>query len=241
MQTIKGMEGRLDIKGLQLIRPQNGAGALNLSLDAGAAVVVVGRNGVGKSTLLQTLAGLLPARQGSVRWDGEDVHRMSPEARAGYAALVTSTPPRSSAMTVADVMELGLRAGGRISGPAQVQMAMDTAGISQWSGLSLNALSDGMAQRVMMARAAVQGEGMLLLDEPTAFLDVVGRRDMLHQMGEWRSAGRILWLATHDLEGAEAAGWVTHWLHLETGADTIGTLYPGPFVAEVARAALMRQ
>ena len=49
---------------------------------------------------------------------------------------------------------------------------------------------------------------MLLLDEPTAFLDVIGRREVLSQMGDWRSEGRILWLATHDLEGVEAAGLV---------------------------------
>lgn len=233
------MKASLDIKDLQLIRPIRGAGTLNFSVEPGSAVVVVGRNGTGKSTLLQTLAGLLPARSGGVYWKGRNVHQMNPEERAGCSALVASTPPRSSAMTVRDVVELGLRAGGRLSGQSHVLSIMDEAGISQWANRSLNELSDGMAQRVMMARAAAQGEDMLLLDEPTAFLDVVGRREMLSQMGQWCATGRILWLATHDLEGAEAAGWVTHWLHLESSAERLGTFHCGPFVASEARAALM--
>ena len=229
----------LEIKSLQLIRPAGEGGELNATIEAGSAVVVVGRNGAGKSTLLQTLAGLLPPKKGQVLWDGQDVRLMGPELRASCMAVVASTPPRESRMTVSDVIELGLRAGGHMHDLQAVRTAMETAGIDHWSQLPLSSLSDGMAQRVMMARAAAQGKGMLLLDEPTAFLDVVGRREVLSQMGDWSSEGRILWLATHDLEGVEAAGWSTHWLHLHPGRKQGGTFHKGPFVAEKARQALV--
>ena len=80
-----------------------------------------------------------------------------------------------------------------------------------------------------------------MLDEPTAFLDVVGKEDILRQLHHWRTSGRIVVLATHDLGAVAASGAATHWLHLHPGSGTGSTFYEGDFGVEVVREALRRE
>lgn len=212
---------------------------MSFGLPAGSGLLVLGRNGSGKSTLLRTVAGLLPAAAGCVRLGGVDVHGMAARERARHMAFVASSPPRQSSLTVEDVIELALEAGGQRSDADALAAALESSGIIEWRGLALNALSDGMAQRVMTARAAIQADAVLLLDEPTAFLDVVGRRDVMHSVSQWRQAGRTIIMATHDLEAAESHDWVDHWCLLRP-PDAGGVLImQGGYSADRARELLL--
>ena len=121
-------------------------------------------------------------------------------------------------MSVRDVMELALEAGGQVAHADAVQEAMEKGGVAQWSDHLLDHLSDGMAQRVMLARAFVQARDLVLMDEPTAFLDVVGRRSTMEQVGAWMEMGKTVVLSTHDLEAVEEAGWADQWLLLRPRA-----------------------
>ncbi len=239
IQIQRGMTAhRIQFDQVQLSRPAEGAARLHFTLEPGAAVVVVGRNGAGKSTMLHTLAGLLAPQSGRVLLGDANIHSMPPSRRAQRISLVTSTPPKPAGLTVADVMALGRRAGDGSGQLAELDADLSAAGIAEWRKLPMDSLSDGMAQRVMVARAGVQSRSVMLLDEPTAFLDLVGREEVLQQMAHWKGDNRTLIVATHDLEAAAAAGWFTHWLHLHPGRDHGATLHHAPLDVDAAKAAL---
>ena len=233
------MTAGLTCSSLSISRPEDGVGALSFALQPGSALVVVGRNGTGKSTLLKTLAGLLPPKSGSVLLDGEAIATMPPRQRARRLAFVSSTPPRGTALSVRDVMELALEAGGHPVQPDLVEEAMASGGVKQWAHLEIDTLSDGMAQRVMLARAAVQSDALILLDEPTAFLDVVGRREVMTDLGHWRNAGKTVVLATHDLEAVEESGWADQWLVLRPPSKGGAVLLEEDFDSRAAKALLI--
>jgi len=231
-------EAQLVMRDLELVYPTAGVGPLNLELSPGGNLVILGRNGAGKSTLLRSLAGLLTPRSGQVSLGGHEVGAMSPGRRAEHMAFVASTPPRGSALTVGDVVGLALEAGSKSAGPSDVAAALEMADIADWIDVQLDALSDGMAQRVMMARAFNQAGSMVLLDEPTAFLDVVGRREVMHDLGKWCASGKSVVLATHDLEAVEQAGWANRWLVLRTPEQGGSLLLDEAFNAQKARSIL---
>ena len=156
-------------------------------------------------------------------------------------SLVTSTPPRHAGITVRATMELALRAAGLPVDRSSVEDGMKRAGIAVWADRRLDHLSDGMAQRVMVARAALQGREVMVLDEPTAFLDVVGKEDILSQLHHCRTSGTIVVLASHDLDAVAASGAVTHWLHLHPGSGLGSTFHEGGFAVQEAREALRRE
>ena len=231
----------LILQHLELARPDLQGMRVNAALSPGDFLVVVGRNGAGKSTLLQTIMSLLAPAHGEV-WLGEDrVAQLQPRDRAARMSLVTSTPPRHAGITVRATMELALRAAGLSVDRSSVEDGMERAGIADWADRRLDHLSDGMAQRVMVARAALQGKEVMVLDEPTAFLDVVGKEDILGQLEHWRTSGRIVVLATHDLDAVAASGAVTHWLHLHPGSGNGSTFHKGGFPVNEAREALRRE
>lgn len=228
----------IQFEGLQLARPFPSGAVLDFSLEAGSALVVVGRNGTGKSTLLQTVSGLLAPKSGRAFLGHDEIHALPSQRRAGRISFVTSTPPKPSGLAVADVIALGRRASGQSDSDASVDAILDAAGILPWKDLPMDTLSDGMAQRVMVARAGVQSDAVMLLDEPTAFLDLVGKEEVLRQLEQWKGKDRIVVIATHDLEAAASAGWTTHWLHLHPGRGRGATLHPEPLDSERAKAAL---
>jgi iron complex transport system ATP-binding protein len=241
MKTEPTSQEGLTLHHLELARPDLKGMRINAALSPGDFLVVVGRNGAGKSTLLQTIMSLLPPAQGEV-WLGEDqVAELRPRDRAARMSLVTSTPPRHAGITVRATMELALRAAGLPVDRSSVEDGMKRAGIAVWADRRLDHLSDGMAQRVMVARAALQGREVMVLDEPTAFLDVVGKEDILSQLHHCRTSGTIVVLASHDLDAVAASGAVTHWLHLHPGSGLGSTFHEGGFAVQEAREALRRE
>ena len=156
---------------------------------------IIGRNGQGKSTLIRTMAGLQRPLAGRVELGGVPLHAMTVPHRAARMAFVDSTPPRGSGLTVGEVLMLAR--------PDAMESAcrawLERIGASNWWSARIAELSDGQAQRVMVARAALQETQWLILDEPTAFLDVPAREDLMEMLGEMAAMGLALMLATHDL------------------------------------------
>lgn len=229
----------LQIQDLELRHPSEGVGVLNLNIKAGEGLVVLGRNGSGKSTLLKTVAGLIRPIKGQVFLAGQEVSAMSPRDRAKELALVFSTPPKDTPLTVRDVIELAVDASGKALNSDEVGAAMERGRIASWADRPLGALSDGMAQRVMMVRAFVQAESLVLMDEPTAFLDIVARRDFMNDVGRWSQEGKSVVLATHDLEAVEQSGWAHRWLLVRPPAQGGSLMMDKPFSAEEARELLL--
>lgn len=179
---------------------------IDLELRAGELVALIGVNGGGKSTLLNTLAGLHPSVSGEVWIGGVPIRAMAAVERARHLALVLTGRPAVGLLDVRSVVALGRQPWtghfGRLAAIdlEKVDAAMDAADVSALAARALQDLSDGEAQRVMIARALAQDTPLILLDEPMAFLDLVHRIRLLRLLKEQvRSASKGVLLSTHDL------------------------------------------
>lgn len=184
-------------------------GPITMELHAGELVALIGINGGGKSTLLQTLAGLLPALSGSIVLNGDALSDLSAAQRARRIALVLTERPQAGLLDVQTLVALGRQPWtghfGNLGATDRqlVQDAMEATGTAPFATRSLHQLSDGEAQRVMIARALAQDTDIILLDEPTAYLDLVNRVRMLRLLGDLsHSRQKGILLSTHDLHTA---------------------------------------
>ena len=182
---------------------------IDLELTGGQCVALIGVNGGGKSTLLNAIAGLRPPMAGEVLLQGVDVARMSSAERARQVSVVFTGRPRAGLLDVRTIVGLGRQPwtghfGGLNEGDASViEEAMRIMDVHHLGARSLQRLSDGEAQRVMIARALAQDTPLLLLDEPMAFLDLVNRVRLLRTLRDLaRDRGKLIILSTHDLQTA---------------------------------------
>lgn len=212
--------------GYQADRPI-GSG-LSLSLQAGELVCLLGPNGAGKSTLLRTLAGMQPPLGGEVRLFGDRLHHLPPRILARRLSLVLSEPLRVGLLSAYEIVALGRHPytnwwGGLSDRDDRVvRWALAAVGAEPLSDRPVEQLSDGERQRIAIARALAQEPALLLLDEPTAHLDVPGRVEILQLLRRLvRETGRAIVLSTHDLELA-LRGADTIWL-LAAGTLQTGT------------------
>lgn len=170
---------------------------LTAVLPTGSVTALVGRNGCGKSTLLRTVAGLQPALGGEI----------TPAANATTLAIVLTDRIEVPALTVIDVVALGrlphtgLTARLSEEDHTAIRSAMEMAGISHLATRRIGEISDGERGRTMIARAIAQDTPIILLDEPTAFLDFpakVATMQLLRRLAH--EEGKTILLSTHDLE-----------------------------------------
>jgi iron complex transport system ATP-binding protein len=204
---------------------------LDAELAPGWLVCLLGRNGSGKSTLLRTLGGLLPPLSGTVRIHHRHLSEFSHSQLARHLAMVLPERPAVELLRVRDLVALGRYPytdwSGRLrpKDVAVVEQAMRQTGIETLAERSLATLSDGECQRAMIARALSQEPEILLLDEPTAHLDLPGRIEILHLLrrlaGESGAGeGRTILLSTHDLDLALRLAdrfWLLDAGHLQQG------------------------
>ncbi len=167
----------------------------------------IGRNGTGKSTLLRTIAGLARPAAGEIRLCGEPLSALPPRRLAATVSFVATDKVRIAHLTCEELVALG-RAPytdwiGRMqqSDRAIVRRALETAGIADLARKTMDTLSDGECQRAMIARALAQDTPVMLLDEPTAFLDLPNRyalASLLRRLA--REEGKCILFSTHDLD-----------------------------------------
>jgi iron complex transport system ATP-binding protein len=182
------------------------------SVAFGEVVGIVGPNGSGKSSLLKLLAGLLRPESGTIRLAGHAMSDLTPLAVAKTLAMVPQEQPQVFPFTVAETVLMGRfphrQAGWWSMGMeaergedlAAAQQAMIETDVVCVADRSLSALSGGERQRVMIARALAQEPRILLLDEPTAFLDLNHQIDMCGLIGRLRGERRLtVVLVSHDL------------------------------------------
>lgn len=161
------------------------AADLNVSLNSGEMICLVGPNGAGKSTLLRTLAGMQAPLTGEVLLEGAPLSSLDNAARARRIALVLTSPIDIDYMTAEEVVALGRYPYTGISGRLNeadrrmVVWALRVVGAESLAARPLRTLSDGERQKVMIARALAQEPALLLLDEPTAYLDLTHRAEVM--------------------------------------------------------------
>ena len=168
---------------------------------------MIGTNGVGKSTLLKTLAGLVLPKAGHVTIEGSDVHDALASERARRVSVVLTGRPQAGSLDVETLVSLGRQPWtghlGRLSDEDRrhVKEAMEQAGAIDLRQRSVNELSDGECQKVLIARALAQHTPLMLLDEPTAFLDLTNRVRIVRLLRDIaRLTGRAVLFSTHDLQ-----------------------------------------
>ncbi|WP_256684243.1 heme ABC transporter ATP-binding protein [Halococcus qingdaonensis] len=178
---------------------------VNLTVDRGELVGLVGPNGAGKSTLLGTINGLLEPTAGRVTVDGDDVTELSARALARQVATVPQETSLSFAFPVRDVVAMGrtpYRSRFERVSPTDrehAERAMERTDVARFADRSIDAVSGGERQRVVVARALCQDPDALLLDEPTASLDIDHQVRILSLAREFVAEDRAALCAIHDL------------------------------------------
>lgn len=206
-------------------RPVTIAGPLSISIQAGQMICLLGPNGSGKSTLMRTLSGLQPALGGKIDILGDKgASLLDPSRLARKISLVLTDPVRHSNLTVYSLVALGRYPYSGWLGTLYeedkriIAWAMAMAGIEGYSERKMGTLSDGEKQKVMLARALAQDTPLMMLDEPTAHLDLPSRiqiMQLLHKLARTTQKGILL--STHELDLAlQAADEV--WLLQKAGA-----------------------
>lgn len=180
---------------------------LQAQFELGQLVVLLGRNGCGKTTLLRTLGNWLPPQAGQILWKGQSIQHYTAAAFAQELSVVTTERLQTPYLTVYNLLALGrqpyLGFWGRLTpqDKALIEKVLEDLEISHLKNKYLADCSDGEQQLVLLGRALAQDTPMILLDEATAHLDFVNRVKIfqtlqtlaLHQQ-------KLLFLATHELE-----------------------------------------
>jgi len=185
------------------------AQGLNLELHTQELVCLVGPNGVGKSTLLRTLTGLQPKLSGNLVLKDKPLEKYTSRDLAQLVSVVLTAPVQVGNMKVRNLVGLGrfpftgLFDSRSLQDDSAVQTALEMAGAEGLAECFVHELSDGERQRVMIARALAQEPLLLVLDEPTAFLDLPGRVATMQLMRELaHTHGKAVLASTHDLDQA---------------------------------------
>ncbi len=180
---------------------------INATLHEGELCSLVGANGAGKSTLLRTMAAFQPALGGTMTLGNLDVGTCSPLSLSRYIGVVLTERVDSMGITVRDIVEMGRSPYTNYWGHLTaddvriVDEAMGMVGIEGLAGRQASTLSDGERQKTMIAKALAQETPVILLDEPTAFLDFPSKVEMMLLLRRLcREMGKSVLLSTHDLD-----------------------------------------
>ncbi|WP_110207166.1 ABC transporter ATP-binding protein [Nocardioides daejeonensis] len=178
---------------------------LAIAVPTGLMTVIVGPNACGKSTLLRALARLLPPTAGTVQLDGRDLSSYGGKELARELALLPQSPTAPDGMTVADLVARGryphqslLRQWSSRDQEA-VDAAMTAADVTALAERPVRELSGGQRQRVWLAMALAQDTDVLLLDEPTTYLDISHQVEVLELARRLRKGGRTVVAVLHEL------------------------------------------
>lgn len=213
---------------------------VTLEVGCGDLIALVGPNGAGKSTLLRTITGLHAPLDGRTELVGRNVASMNRRDRARHIALVLSERIEANGLMVRDVIDLGRHPYTPMSGTfaetddEAVLEAIEATGVGPLLDRRVTELSDGERQRVSIARAVAQQPALLVLDEPTAYLDPRARVSVIRLLRDLIQAGRFAAIvSTHDLELVVphcTAVWVA----------AAGTVVAGAPTDPIVRAAAMQ-
>ncbi|MFF9568808.1 ABC transporter ATP-binding protein [Streptomyces sp. NPDC014685] len=195
---------------------------LDVAIPPGVITTIIGPNGCGKSTLLRTLARLLRPSAGTVVLDGEDIAGLRTRDVAKKLGLLPQAPVAPEGLTVADLVARGrhphqswLRQWSS-DDAGVVERALAMTGVAELAGRPVDSLSGGQRQRVWISMALAQGTDLLLLDEPTTYLDLAHAVDVLDLVDDLHEAGRTVVMVLHDLN--LAARYSDHLVVMRAGS-----------------------
>ncbi|MCY4492860.1 MAG: ABC transporter ATP-binding protein [Acidimicrobiaceae bacterium] len=195
---------------------------LTASIPSGETTAIVGANASGKSTLLRALARLLKPARGVVCLDGADIHSQSTRSVAVQLGLLPQSPRAPEGVVVGDLVRRGRYPHQRLfdqwskADERAVVRALELTGLSDVGDRPIDELSGGQRQRAWIAMALAQDTPMMLLDEPTTFLDIAHQVEMLDLLARLnRSENRTIVMVLHDLN--QACRYASHLIALADG------------------------
>ncbi|SDY64097.1 ABC transporter ATP-binding protein [Citreimonas salinaria] len=210
-QTAPKTNGRVVVRGLSVQRGAvHALRGVDLDVAPGGMTALLGRNGCGKSTLLKTIARILRPAAGTIAIDGTPVDRLSPRAAAQRMALLPQAPILPEGMRVRDLVAQGRhphRGLVRHWSPADdaaIAAAMQATDVAQFADRPLEALSGGQRQRCWIAMTLAQDTPILLLDEPTTYLDLSVQLEIMGLLARLAREGRTILVVLHELNLAAA-------------------------------------
>jgi iron complex transport system ATP-binding protein len=184
------------------------AGGLDLAVEAGSVTCLLGPNGIGKTTLFKTLLGLIPPLSGTIKVGDNDLAGIDRQTVARQIAYVPQAQVAEFSYTVLDLVVMGRTAylgpfGAPQPADNDVAMAaLDTLGIASLATRDSTRISGGQRQLVLIARALAQQSRIIMMDEPTASLDLGNRILVLNTIRELARSGLAIVLSTHEPEHA---------------------------------------
>ncbi|RDH48961.1 ABC transporter ATP-binding protein [Fischerella thermalis] len=183
------------------------ASDISASLNTGELVCLLGANGVGKSTLLRTLAGIQPPIKGKVQLQGKDIYKLAPQELAKRLSLILTEKVEVGILSAYALVAMGRYPytdwWGKLTSKDEkiVKWAIESVGATDLAKRNVSELSDGERQKIMIARALAQEPVLMLLDEPTAFLDLPRRVEIMQLLRCLaRETNQAILLSTHDLD-----------------------------------------
>lgn len=180
---------------------------ISIVLSSGSLHAILGPNGSGKSTLLKVLAGLLKATSGSISWQGSPLPYNDRKSLCGILSLVPQAPLPMFDYLIEDIVAMGRYAFEKdywkCSNTILVREALEAVDAWHLRSRKINQISCGERQRIYIARALVAEAPILLLDEPTANLDIRHQLEIWRLLQQLAETGKTIAIATHDLAAAE--------------------------------------
>lgn len=175
--------------------------------DEGRNIALLGRNGAGKSTLMRAVCGLGAVRNGAIRICGKDISALSREEIAKMVSFVGTEKLRIPDLKCRSLVALGrapytdwLGNTGK-EDDCIIDKALELVGMEGYADRAMDRMSDGECQKIMIARALAQDTPVMLLDEPTAFLDLPGKYALAHLLRNLaRTGDKTVIFSTHDLD-----------------------------------------
>lgn len=189
---------------------------INIDFNAGTIALLLGRNGVGKSVFLRTVMGIHKPISGEVFINNQNIHSLKSDKRASLISLMLSTPPQVELLTAIEVACSSIKHTNEAEN--QAQKWFKELNIENLSQKSFGQCSDGEKQKIMLTRCLLQNTPVILMDEPTAFLDYPAK---IHFWQTLKSIAptKIIIVSTHDIDTALPNA--THLIHLKNQEATI--------------------
>ncbi len=180
---------------------------IDATIEEGKLTALIGRNGTGKSTLLRAIAGLNRLYSGDIILNGHNISDLGTEIMSKTLAFVSTERTRIANLRCVDVVAIGRAPYTNWIGRLQevdkeiVMRSLASVGMSAYAERTMDSMSDGECQRVMIARALAQSTPIILLDEPTSFLDMPNRYELCSLLAKLaHDEGKCILFSTHELD-----------------------------------------
>ncbi|RED99396.1 ABC transporter ATP-binding protein [Marinoscillum furvescens] len=179
---------------------------ISVSLEAGNIVSLMGQNGVGKTTFIKTISGLLPPLGGEIKYGSQNIRKLSAVQLASKLSLVLTERPHAFDLSVIELIAIGRHPYSSWLGTLSkkdrevIDWAISETHINYIANRKLYELSDGQLQKVMIARALAQETDIILLDEPAAHLDLHNKIEVMMLLRKIARQGKGILISTHDMQ-----------------------------------------